>query len=404
MKRQFITMTALVCCLSATKAQSLAACIKTALDHNTGVRMADLQVQRAKRMEGTYFEMEPTELSLSQDPTSGGSPDNALTLSQKIDFPTVYSSRHKVLKAESQVEESRRRLTESELTRDVAAAYSTLLYWQHTVALLSKNDSLLDTFVHTAGIRFKNGETNRLEQMNAQRLKDENSLSLREAQEGKAAATLLLQQLMNTTEPIVPTDDYLCIEAATGTYSFESTPIGQLSESERVLSERELGYVRQGMLPSFNIGVRQQLVISGMNPYDVDRSRFDKGNWMGFEVGVAFPLFYGSQKAKRAAAQMDVDIARTKKEQAERQTGTELLIAQNAVETARKSYEYYQADGLPSAQEMRRLSCVEYEAGEITYVEHIQNLSTALATELANAKAIDVLNQAIIKLNFIKGI
>ena len=35
---------------------------------------------------------------------------------------------------------------------------------------------------------------------------------------------------------------------------------------------------------------------------------------------------------------------------------------------------------------------------------HIQNLSTALATELANAKAIDVLNQAIIKLNFIKGI
>jgi hypothetical protein len=87
-------------------------------------------------------------------------------------------------------------------------------------------------------------------------------------------------------------------------------------ESEQVRSERELGYIRQGMMPSFNVGLRHQLVISGINPYDVDRSRFDKGNWMGFEVGSAFPLFYGSQKARKSAAKLDVDIARTRREQA----------------------------------------------------------------------------------------
>ena len=55
------------------------------------------------------------------------------------------------------------------------------------------------------------------------------------------------------------------------------------------------------------------------------------------------------------------------------------------------------------AREMRRLSCIEYEAGEISYVEHVQNLSSALDMEMDNAKAIDALNQAIIQLNFIKG-
>ena len=403
MKRIYSTLLILACCLSEVDAQSLAECIENALANNIDVMVADMQVQRARRMEGSYFEMEPTELSLSQDPTSGGSPDNALTLSQKIDFPTVYGSRRKLLKAETQVEEGKLRLTESELTRDVSVAYSKLLFWQHVEALLCGNDSVLSEFVRTADIRYKNGETNRLELMNAQQMKAENSIKLREAQDEKTAATIMLQQLMNTTEKVVATDDYLCVQPADDAYSFAATPQGQLLESEQALSESELGYIRQGMMPSFNVGLRHQLVISGINPYDVDRSRFDKGNWMGFEVGVAFPLFYGSQKARKSAAKLNVDIARTRRELAERKSGSELLIAENAVKSARCSYDYYQTEGFPAAKEIRRLSRIEYGAGEITYVEHVQNLSMALAVEMDNARAIDALNQAVIKLNYIKG-
>ena len=403
MKRIYSTLLILACCLSEVDAQSLAECIETALANNIDVMVADMQVQRARRMEGSYFEMEPTELSLSQDPTSGGSPDNALTLSQKIDFPTVYGSRRKLLKAETQVEEGKLRLTESELTRDVSVAYSKLLFWQHVEALLCGNDSVLSEFVRTADIRYKNGETNRLELMNAQQMRAENSIKLREAQDEKTAATIQLQQLMNTTETVIATDDYLCVQPADDAYSFAATPQGRLLESEQALSESELGYIRQGMMPSFNVGLRHQLVISGINPYDVDRSRFDKGNWMGFEVGVAFPLFYGSQKARKSAAKLNVDIARTRRELAERKSGSELLIAENAVKSARRSYDYYQTEGFPAAKEIRRLSRIEYGAGEITYVEHVQNLSMALAIEMDNARAIDALNQAVIKLNYIKG-
>ena len=403
MKRIYSTLLILICCLSSVDAQSLAKCIEIARANNMGVKVADLQVQRAKRMEGSYFELDRTELSLSQDPTSGGSPDNALTLSQKIDFPTVYSKRRKLLKAETLVEESRHQLTESELTRDVSVAYSRLLFWQHVESLLCANDSVLGEFVRTADIRYKNGETNRLELMNAQQMKAGNGIKLREAQEEKTAAAIQLQQLMNTSETVVATDDYLCVQPTAEAYSFAATPQGQLLESEQVRSESELGYIRQGMMPSFNVGIRHQLVISSINPYDVDRSRFDKGNWMGFEVGVAFPLFNGSQKARKSAAKLDVDIARTRREQAERKSGSELLIAMNAVESARQTYDYYQTEGFPAAKEMRRLSSIEYGAGEITYVEHVQNLSSALAVEMDNAKAIDALNQAVIKLNFIKG-
>ena len=384
-------------------AQTLQACLDYAQEHSLRLVRADLGTQKAKSLEGSAFDPGRTGLSLSQDPTSGGSPDNALTLSQKIDFPTVYGRRRKLLKAETQVEESRRQLTESELTRDVSVAYSQLLFWQHVEALLCGNDSVLGEFVRTADIRYKNGETNRLELMNAQQMKAENGIRLREAQDEKTAAAIQLQQLMNTSETVVATDGYLCVQPVDDAWSFAATPQGQLLESEQMRSESELNYIRQGMMPSFNVGIRHQLVISGINPYNVDRSRFDKGNWMGFEVGVAFPLFYGSQKARKSAAKLDVDIARTRREQAERKSGSELLIAKNALESARRSYDYYQSDGFPAAKEMRRLSRIEYGAGEITYVEHVQNLSAALAVEMDNAKAIDALNQAIIKLNFING-
>jgi Outer membrane efflux protein. len=188
MKRIFSTLLVLVCCLSSVDAQSLAECIETARANNIDVKVADLQVQRAKRMESSYFEMDRTELSLSQDPTSGGSPDNALTLSQKIDFPTVYGSRRKLLKAETQVEESRRQLTESELTRDVSVAYS------QTALLAACRSAALRKRLRAGRIcqdgrhPYKNGETNRLELMNAQQMKAENGIKLREAQDEKTAA------------------------------------------------------------------------------------------------------------------------------------------------------------------------------------------------------------------------
>ncbi len=391
----------LVCSLSPVAAQSLAECIRVARENNLDMRVADLQVQRASRMEDSWFAMEKTVLSLSQDPTSGGSPDNALTLSQRFDFPTLYGARRRQLKAETQMEASRRGLVESELARDVATAYCTLLLWQHVETLLAANDTVLEAFVSTADIRLHNGETNQLELMDARRMLEENRMRLREARDAKTASTLLLQQLMNTPDPVAPDDDYQCIQPDSGEWSFSSTPQGQLAESEQLLSRHNLGVARQEMLPSLDVGLRYQCVIPGINPYDVDRSRFDGGNWMGFEVGLSFPLFY--QRARRDAAKMDVDIAQSRRRQAERQADAELLIARGAVATARRTYEYYRNEGLATAREMRRLSRLEYEAGEIGYVEHVQHLASALDIELAGAKAIDTLNQAIIQLNFIKG-
>ena len=109
--------------LSQTRKMSLQDCIKMAVEKNPQMLAANRSVERAKALQGTAWDIDKTELSLSQDPTSGGSPDNALSLSQSIEFPTYYISRHKQLKAETQAEKSRAAIVQQSLETDVKAAY-----------------------------------------------------------------------------------------------------------------------------------------------------------------------------------------------------------------------------------------------------------------------------------------
>lgn len=390
------------------KAQSLEACIDYAIKHSLRIKTAQLQLQRTKRNEATWFEIDKTELSLSQDPTSGGSPDNAFTLSQRLDFPTVYSHRKQLLKAETAVEAAHTQLTVSELTKEVANVYTDILQSRHEVELLKQNDSILTDFVRIANIRLKHGETNRLEVLNAEQLQYDNKLQLQAAMSRIAISTQQLQTLMNANFLVEPTDTYIpamlqASQMAATDYTYAATPQGMLMNAEQKVADRKLKLVRQDYMPSFTLGLRHQFVMSGINPYHVDRSKFDKGNWMGFELGVAFPLFFGSQKAKTAVAKYDVQVANSRQAIAKAQTDARFQAAHAALVAAYNSHQQWQASALPHAQQIRRLSLIEYQAGEISYVEHIQHLNAALEAELNAAQATDKLNKAMINLNYITG-
>lgn len=389
-------------------AQSLTECVNYAQAHSLRIKSAQLQMQRAHRNEGSFFEIDKTELSLSQDPTSGGSPDNAFTLSQRVDFPTVYASRRQLLKAETAVEAARTQLTASELTKEVAEVYTDILLSRHEAELLKQNDSILSDFVRIAKVRLTNGETNRLEVLNAEQLQSENKLRLQSVISRMSISTNLLQTLMNADFAVVPIDDYIPAmlqgnEMVASDYAYNITPQGVLMDAERQLAERKLKLVRQDFMPSFSLGIRHQFVMSGLNPYDVDRSKFEKGGWMGFEFGVAFPLFFGSQKAKTAVAKYDVELVNNRLAEESSKAGAAYQAAQASLATAYNSYNQWQHVSLPHAREIRRLSLIEYQAGEISYVEHIQHLNAALEAELSAAQAADELNKAIIKLNYITG-
>ena len=390
--------------LSQTRKVSLQECINMALENNPQMQVANKSVERAKALQGTAWEIDKTELSLSQDPTSGGSPDNALSLSQSIEFPTYYIARHKQLKAATQAERSKAAVVRLSLENDVKAAYYQAVYQAEILRVLESQDSLLAQYRTLAEKRYKAGETRQLELLSAERLQRENKMEVLAAHNELETAQLLLSRLVGSVETVEPKEDSLLpLDWKQASYNYSQTPDGQYSADRLKASEQAVRVAKNGFAPSLSLSLRNQLVISSWNPYDQDRSRFDGGNFMGFEVGVGIPLFYGATRAKVKAARKEREMIALEIKEQEQLRQQEYLSALSRMNAAYVRYTYYNEEGRERSDKMAEQGLFEYSQGEISYLEYMNVLQESIDLRLKRASALNDYNQCVLVMEKLCG-
>ncbi len=399
--KPYLTITLLGLALS-THAQttrlSLQQCIDLALAQNDKVQAAAKSEQQAKTLQATAWDVDKTELTLSQDPTSGGSPDNAITISQTIDFPTLYVARHRQLKAETQAAHSRLQLVKKEVAAEVTAAYCQWQYEQCRLSLLNQQDTLLTRFLQMAKKRYEAGEARQLEVLSAERMQRENQLEMSIAKSATEQARLILSQLVKTPD-IQPVDTQLQpLPFTLPSYDYSQTASGHYAADRLTVADRAVSVAKNGYAPTLSLSLRHQAVITGWDPYHQQRSRFDGGNFMGFEVGVGVPLFFESTKAKVKAARQERDILQHEMQADQLRQTTEYQSLLSRINAAHNRIEYYRETGTAKADEMTRLGTLEYEQGEITYIEYTNVLQESVSIRQKEATAIHEYNQAVIEL------
>lgn len=401
----FLTIAMCSAC-SVTLAQSLSLqqCQQLAMDNNLELKASERKVERAKALQGTAWDIERTNLSLSQDPTSGGSPDNAIALSQDIELPTVYAARHRQMKAETRAEESLRNVTRLQIMNDIAAVYWQLVYCRERMDIISKQDSILQRYASLAMKRYKAGEARQLEQLTANRMMRENALELDAAKVDYSICQRQLATLVGTGDDIVPADTKLCpVEYQPRSYVYAATAEGELAYDRLTVADKALGVAKSGYAPSLSLTLKNQLVIGGWDPYHENRARYAGGNFMGFEVGIGIPLFYGATKAKVKAARKEREIAEMDmhRQQLARQNDYDAALARYT--SALNRMQYYERQGAADAAETARLGTLEYENGEISYIEYVNALQESIDTQLKRAAAINDYNQTVVALKRIAG-
>lgn len=390
--------------LSQTRKVSLQECINMALEKNPQMQVANKSVERAKALQGTAWEIDKTELSLSQDPTSGGSPDNALSLSQSIEFPTYYIARHKQLKAETQAERSKAAVVRLSLENDVKAAYYQAVYQAEKLRVLESQDSLLAQYRTLAEKRYKAGETRLLELLSAERLQRENKMEVLAAHNELETAQLLLSRLVGSVETVEPKEDSLLpLDWKQASYNYSQTPDGQYSADRLKASEQAVRVAKNVFAPSLSLSLRNQLVISSWNPYDQDRSRFDGGNFMGFEVGVGIPLFYGATRAKVKAARKEREMIALEIKEQEQLRQQEYLSALSRMNAAYVRYTYYNEEGRERSDKIAEQGLLEYSQGEISYLEYMNVLQESIDLRLKRASALNDYNQCVLVMEKLCG-
>lgn len=377
--------------------------IQTAIQNNPQLRRSALEVSQNRALQGTAFDPGKTDITITQDPTSGGNIDNSLGITQSFAFPTVYSAQRKALNAQTALSEKAKVISEKELIRRVKLAWYQLLYAQSKLAQLASQDSLYRQFSERAALRYKTGETSYLEQLSAVNAHREIQVARKQAEADVLIGRQELQQLMAVNYlPTVVLSPLTKIDFIRPDSSMVSGhPQLAYYQQRGALADAQLNLEKSRYLPSFSVGYRQQLLVGAFNPANINRNYFPGTRVGGFEIGLAVPLFFGAQKSKVKAAQVGQQIA-----QAEQQNSALLLnkqYSQALQELAKydEAVRYYELSGLKQAAEQVRIAQFAYSKGEIGYIEYIQNMSQAMNIRLAYLTALRDYNQTVIELSYL---
>lgn len=380
---------------------TLQQCFQLADRQNLALQSGRKAVEKAQVMQGTAWDLDKTEIAFSQNPASSGDTDNGLTFSQSIEFPTVYTARRNQLKAETQAEKSRLNVTSQQLRLEIASAYYAMLYQTHRLQILQQQDSIIQRYCDVAAKRYKAGVARQLEFLSADRMRNDNRLEMTKVKNEAENLQTALMALLNTTTPVVPAADNLVISQRSpmnAAFNYQQTADAQYQKDLISALDQEVKCAKTGYAPSLSLALRSQLLIDSWDPYHINRQRFTEGNFFGFEVTVGVPLFYGATKAKVKAAQKDREVAQLAMQQEQREKERDYKQGYNRLQNAIKRMEYYSGENMAKAKDIERLSTLEYENGEISYVEYASALQEAIDMRLKQAEVVNEYNEAVLAL------
>jgi cobalt-zinc-cadmium resistance protein CzcA len=116
------------------------------------------------------------------------------------------------------------------------------------------------------------------------------------------------------------------------------------------------------MKPDFNVGYAAQ--------------NYFEGGWLhGLQAGVQIPLFNKNTKQKITAKRLQVDVAQANLESERLRTKQELMSVENTIQLYAAGVNYYREQLEIINPEMERISQLNYQAGEISYLELLNTLN-----------------------------
>ena len=388
-----------------TQPLSLDDCINIALKNNLQAKTASLEVEQSKALQKSAFDPAKTNLTLTQDPTSGGNIDNAIGILQSFALPGLYKNQKAVLKQQTLLTEKSKTVTEAEVIRSVKDAYYNYLYGLEKIKVLNYLDSVYSDFAKKAEVRQRTGETSNLEKLTAQNKYQEVRLQKREAESDLKVYKLSLQQLLNLNNVAIKEDSLTIIPFVdvNDTTAVKQNPLLDYYAQNVNLSNSKIKLEKAKLLPELTLGYSQQFLIKGFDPANNKRDYYDGTRIAGFQIGVGVPLFNGSYRARINAEKIGVHVAQTQLNATQQKLQTQWQQVYQEYLKYKQTTDYYATSGLQLANEQLRVAAFSFSKGEIGYVEFIQNISLATESKLNYLSAINSLNMSVINLQYLQG-
>ncbi len=382
--------------------------IEIALQNNNRIKIAQYEIEVEKTGKYGAITIPKTEFSYASGEFNAPTiTDNLYGVTQRINFPTVYTSQFKLAKARINSGEQLKAIAENELTADVKSSYLRYMYLLMNKRLLQRQDSLYSNLDRSSSMRYKTGESTKLESVTSatQSMQITNKLLQNEAD--MRIAKKRLQVVLNTNDNIsvknaelVPDEIDLDIESQ----SVEQSPLYVYLKQQLEVRKRETNVERNKILPDVMFGYNSQTFIGAQTNSAVNQNFSDDDRFSFFQVGIAIPILPGGHRSKIKAAKIEEDIAQSQIEMNQTQLEGELQNLLQEYYKLQGTLNYYQNEALPQAELIIDNSEKSFKSGNVSYTQYLQNLTLANSIQTEYLNTLYQYNQSIIVIEALLGL
>ena len=388
------------------KTISLDEAIATAFQNNLEIQSQQLNVQSSSTLKKSVFELPKTDVNFQFGQyNSIVNQDKAFQISQTIPFPTYFSAKSSLYKAELQGSRLQQQVTENEIKAQVQYWYYQLQYLEQVKRRLLALDSLYSDFVSAAELRYKTGETSLLEKTTAETKRGQISLLLQQTEREINTAYVSLQALMNTNEQFAIKEEVnyqpITLSLSLDTSLIANNPSLKLLYQQAIIAEQNKKVETASTLPDFSVGYFNQSLIgtqtvNGTDVFYGANDRFD-----GFSVGVSIPLTFFSNTSKIKSMDYKYQALQKETESEKLNLQTQLQNAFQLYNQYLSQYNYFITIALPNVETIISTASLGFNSGDIGYIEYLSALQTATDIQLTYLQTVNQLNQAVVNINFL---
>lgn len=379
--------------------------INIAIQNNQSVKASSIDIQAIESLRKTANELPKLDFNTQLGQYNSIKFDNAFQLSQTIPFPTLFGAKKELINAEVKAKQIQQQLTIYEIKNQVRSLFYQIEYLQYNKLKLQSLDSLYNEFIRVANLRYKTGDTKKIEISTAETKKGEINLLAQQNQVYLQNAYQSLKTILSSKDSItiVSSQTYtpLQVNSLIDSNAITSHPMLQSIYQNMQIAEQTKNVVKAQGLPDFKIGYSNQSLIGFQNIDGVDKY-FGAGNRFNVvNIGVAIPLTFGATKARIKSLEYQKQSLQTQAEYQNTLLNTNLLNALTQYQQDVQQYNYYKIQALPNADNIVKAAQLGYRTGDITYVEYLYALQTATDIQLKYLQSIQQINQTVVNINSI---
>lgn len=269
--------------------------MQVARTNNARLQSQGIRVERQEALKGTAFDVDKTNVYYSFDENNIAPNERPLKvwgIQQSFDFPTVYTAERKLNQAQVELEKRQYAIEEWQLEANISRAFYRIKYLVQLQSQYEYLDSIYERFSTVAARKFELGESNALEKMTAESKQNEIQLQLKYVEKDLAIAYAQLNRWIQLDEPFkVATESLKQVEI---NYTPVSNPMLNYLEQEQQVAIQTTDLQKNSWLPDID-----------MEYFQGTNNASDAQTFSGFQIGLGIPLFFGAQKSKVKASELD---------------------------------------------------------------------------------------------------